>query len=233
MRRSYWNCTSALRKNYPNPFLVKIVRAMAEKVPDVLFCSNGSAARSGSRVAYWGRSQDILRCGILPFCDHFLSSLCALNGVEVSKSGVVEHRNAHSTGFTLSATSPVADLFAFSAEESHIRSPIANAPFYTVHYLCNENTPYPSATLHRSTWSGVCLLFTMPCIPSCFYKEDEGRSYKVTAGDETLRQSHSSHVRSRVSSLSSMDNIMEPVETAAEIMNVKHDDGTRWLWREW
>ena len=32
MRRSYWNCTSALRKNYPNPFLVKIVRAMAEKM---------------------------------------------------------------------------------------------------------------------------------------------------------------------------------------------------------
>ena len=33
MRRSYWNCTSALRKNYPNPFLVKIVRAMAEIGP--------------------------------------------------------------------------------------------------------------------------------------------------------------------------------------------------------
>lgn len=41
MRRSYWSCETALRKEYPNPFLVKIVRAMAEKVPDALFCSNG------------------------------------------------------------------------------------------------------------------------------------------------------------------------------------------------
>ena len=133
----------------------------------------------------------------------------------------------------VSAANAVADLFTFSADESHIRSPVANAPFYTVHYLCNENTPYPSATLHRATWPGVCLLFTMPCIVSCFYKEDEGRSYKVTAGGETLRQSHSSIVRSRVSSLSSMENVAEPVESAAAIMSLKRDNETRSLRIAW
>lgn len=42
VRSRYWNCTAALRKEYPNPFLVKIVRAITEKVPD---------ARSAATVA--------------------------------------------------------------------------------------------------------------------------------------------------------------------------------------
>ena len=46
VRSSYWNCTPALRKEYPNPFLVKIVRAITEKVPDALFCSNGVCGQS-------------------------------------------------------------------------------------------------------------------------------------------------------------------------------------------
>lgn len=44
LRRRYWNCATALQKEYPNPFLVKIVRAMMEKVPNVLFCSNGRSS---------------------------------------------------------------------------------------------------------------------------------------------------------------------------------------------
>lgn len=76
----YWNCASAMSNGYSNPFLVKIARKVAEIDPTCLLCGSG----------YWNRSQQILQSGIIPFCDDLLTSLCALNGTEVDKSGFVE-----------------------------------------------------------------------------------------------------------------------------------------------
>ena len=232
VRSRYWNCTAALRKEYPNPFLVKIVRAITEKVPDALFCSNGRCAERQSRVAYWGRSQDLLRCGVLPFCDGLLSSLCAARGVEVTKTGVVEQRYVSFSRLRRSHSDAPVDLFDVSSRESHIGSPIANAPFYTVHFLCNENTPYPSATLHRATWPAVCLLFTLPSLLSCFYCEDEGRSFKITADDEARRQSRSSRLHSRTVSMGSMGSMgdEEQAERVAEVMKIAPEEETRGRW---
>ena len=76
----YWNCDTALASGYSNPFLVKLSRKIAEIEPACLLCGS----------AYWGRSQHILQCGIVPFCDDLLKSLCLLNGTDLNKSGFVE-----------------------------------------------------------------------------------------------------------------------------------------------
>lgn len=76
----YWNCDAALASGYSNPFLVKLTRKIAEIEPTCLLCGS----------AYWGRSQHILQCGVVPFCDDLLKSLCLLNGTDLNKSGFVE-----------------------------------------------------------------------------------------------------------------------------------------------
>ena len=85
-------------------------------------------------------------------------------------------------------------MIEFQQSITHIDSFVHNAPHYTVHYICSQFSPYPSVTLHRSTWPAVCLLFTLPMIPSCYYEEDEGKSFKITAGDEfAMQRSSRSH----------------------------------------
>ena len=165
---------------------------------------------------------------MLPFCDGLLSSLCAVHGVEVTKTGVVEP-SIFLGDLKHSCTDALIGLFSVSSHESHIGSPIANASFYTVHFLCNENTPYPSATLHRATWPAVCLLFTLPSLPSCFYCEDEGRSFKITADDETRRQSRSSRLHSRTVSMTSLNDEGD-AERVSEVMKLAVEDDPR-LWR--
>lgn len=79
-----------------------------------------------------------------------------------------------------SGMDPVDDLACFS----HLKSSIGNASSYFIHYICNESTPYPTMTLKRATWSAVCLLYTLPSMTMCYYKEDEGRCLKITQGEE-------------------------------------------------
>ena len=86
------------------------------------------------------------------------------------------------------------DMIEFQQSVTHIDSFVHNAPHYTIHYICSQFSPYPSVTLYRSTWPAVCLLFTLPMIPSCYYEEDEGKSFKITVGDEyAMQRSSRSH----------------------------------------
>lgn len=86
------------------------------------------------------------------------------------------------------------DMIEFQQSVTHIDSFVHNAPHYTIHYICSQSSPYPSVTLYRSTWPAVCLLFTLPMIPSCYYEEDEGKSFKITVGDEyAMQRSSRSH----------------------------------------
>lgn len=152
-----------------------------------------------------------------------------MRGVEVTKTGVVEQQCVFLGDLKRSRTDAMVDLFSVSSHESHIGSPITNASFYTIHFLCNENTPYPSATLHRATWPAVCLLFTLPSLLSCFYCEDEGRSFKITADDESRRQSRSSRLQSRTVSITSLNDEGD-AETVAEVMKLASEEemGLRW-----
>ena len=81
-------------------------------------------------------------------------------------------------------------MFEFQKSITHLTSFIENASHYVVHFICSQYSPYPSITLHRSTWPAVCLLFTLPTLPSCYYREDEGKSFKIPSGEEyVLRRS--------------------------------------------
>ncbi|KAK8821298.1 hypothetical protein WA538_005925, partial [Blastocystis sp. DL] len=100
-----------------------------------------------------------------------LERLSLMNDKVVTKSGrfdSLEHMEVPS------------DMIEFQQSVTHIDSFVHNASHYTIHYICSQSSPYPSVTLYRSTWPAVCLLFTLPMIPSCYYEEDEGKSFKIT-----------------------------------------------------
>ena len=89
---------------------------------------------------------------------------------------------------------------------SHLLSPLENGSFFTVHYLCNENAPYPSITLSRATWPAVCLLYTLPSSVACYYREDEGKSFKVSLAEGcVVHSSPSSQPHSRSMSTNSLE----------------------------
>ena len=46
-------------------------------------------------------------------------------------------------------------------------------------------------TLKRATWPAVCLLYTLPSMQLCDYREDEGHCIKVTQGDEFMMKESS------------------------------------------
>ena len=169
----FWACEEALEKKYPNPYLVKLVRKVFEVCPDALLCSNGSKGSVNSSLAYWNRSEAILQCGILPICSDFLTTLCKYCNIAVAKNGTIE-------AIVPDEKDPMDDLAFFS----HLTSSIVNGVRYYIHYICNESSPYPTMTLKRATWPAVCLLYTLPSMTLCYYKEDEGRCIKITQGDE-------------------------------------------------
>lgn len=78
----------------------------------------------------------------------------------------------------------------------------------------------------------MCLLFTLPSLLSCFYCEDEGRSFKITADDEARRQSRSSRLHSRTVSMGSMGSMgdEEQAERVAEVMKIAPEEETRGRW---
>lgn len=97
-------------------------------------------------------------------------------------------------------------MMELTANISHLLSPLENGSFFTVHYLCNENAPYPSITLSRATWPAVCLLYTLPSSVACYYREDEGKSFKVSLAEGcVVHSSPSSQPHSRSMSTNSLE----------------------------
>lgn len=114
-----------------------------------------------------------------------LEELSGLNDVEISKSGQIDYLYVLFIPIMdREHVDTPTDMFEFQKSITHLTSPIENASHYVVHFICSQYSPYPSITLHRSTWPAVCLLFTLPTLPSCYYREDEGKSFKITSGDE-------------------------------------------------
>lgn len=117
-----------------------------------------------------------------------------------------ERRHECDDSFESSATTEHEDMMELTANISHLLSPLENGSFFTVHYLCNENAPYPSITLSRATWPAVCLLYTLPSSVACYYREDEGKSFKVSLAEGcVVHSSPSSQPHSRSMSSNSLE----------------------------
>ena len=117
-----------------------------------------------------------------------------------------ERRHEYDDSFESSATTEHEDMMELTANISHLLSPLENGSFFTVHYLCNENAPYPSITLSRATWPAVCLLYTLPSSVACYYREDEGKSFKVSLAEGcVVHSSPSSQPHSRSMSSNSLE----------------------------
>ena len=87
-------------------------------------------------------------------------------------------------------------MIALQQSIIHFDWTIENGAQYVTHFLCSQFSPYPGVTLGRSAWPAVCLLFTLPTLISCYYQEDEGKTFKITAGDEFTTQHTSHHFQS-------------------------------------
>ena len=142
-------------------------------------------------IAYWHRSEYLLQCGLLPICSDFLLTLCKYTNISLSKNGMIEEMYYCFLFIILSTSSPSFDCIDDLTTITHVIPSFVHGSSYFIHFLCNDVTPYPSMTLKRATWPAVCLLYTLPSMQLCYYREDEGHCIKVTQGDEFMMKQSS------------------------------------------
>jgi glycogen synthase len=192
----YWSTKAA--QTFPNPLLVKLVRALWAVAPD--FTVTGES--------HWGRSPALVRSGIVPNTLDVIGALASTVGRYTDKNG-------HVTSATLPRdVAPVAYLRALLAGEADGVVPVQAAPQFAARFLHGGNgpsfpnpltnllpspagpmpangqilqlrslasarMPYPALLLGRSNWTAVDLLYTLPGVPMTFQEEKAGRAYRV------------------------------------------------------
>lgn len=188
----YWSTKAA--KSYPNPLLVKLVRAMWQVDP--LFAVIGES--------HWGRAGALARSGVVPHGLDVVSAVSSSLGRFVDKMGAVK-------SFSLPGDiGPVHYLRALLLGEEqgllppqagpHARDAIGDGRFphplklllpspagpmpreaYKVQLrsICSTRLPYPALLLGRSAWTAVDLMYTLPGMPCTFGEEVIGRAYRV------------------------------------------------------
>ncbi len=177
----YWTTKAA--RNYANPLLVKLTRALWAIDPDFTIIGD----------SHWGRAGALQRSGVVPRSLDIVSAMAATIGRFVDKNGLI-------TPFSMPGhVQPVHLLRALVAGEAagavppqaapnfvhtHLASgggfpsplgasvespggpmPIGGGPMQ-LRSLSSARLPYPALLLGRSAWTGVDLLYSLPGVPT-------------------------------------------------------------------
>ena len=189
----YWTTPAA--RSYPNPLLVKLMRAV--------WTATSDASVVGE--CHWGRTGVLLRSGVIPHVTDVAAAVAATLGRFVDKNGAV------SSAPLPPKTAPVAVLRELVEGEARGIVPPQAAPQFSTRHLApgapppdaaallespggsipkggaqrvwrslsSARLPYPALLLGRTAWTAVDVLYTLPGVPMTFGEEQVGRAFRI------------------------------------------------------
>lgn len=188
----YWSTHAA--KSYPNPLLVKLVRALWHVAPDFTVVGE----------SHWGRAGALARSGVIPHGLDLVTAIAATLGRVVDKNGVVRSVSlphgvepihmlrALVAGEPEGLVPPqAAPQFRAYQDRNGYPNPLSNmllgpggplplgAQQLQLRSLSSSRLPYPALLLGRSAWTGADLLYTLPGVPFTFQDERLGRAFRI------------------------------------------------------
>lgn len=154
----FWG--SDLIDQYPNPFLVKLTKAVWKDFPRFIF-----AGECWSTQKFLNRHVVLSRSGIVPKMYTLPRTLSTVFGRKIHRNGYIE------------SCKPVSvTIFREWINENNQFLPEGAV---VIQSSCGQVWPYPALLHGRGNWSAVDLLFALPDVPMTFMEEINGEAYRV------------------------------------------------------
>ncbi|KAA8498177.1 Glycogen synthase [Porphyridium purpureum] len=155
---AYWTTGACLDLNYPNPFLIKVVREMWNEFPNFLVIGE----------SHFHREIELVQSGLIVHSFRVAQILASLSGRTLRRDGSVARipMSKRSTARTLTKL--------YKNERDYMpKDPVM------VQSSCFHTTPYPGGLYGRKAWMAVDLLYFLPGIPMLLFGEDKGQSVRL------------------------------------------------------